>query len=193
MWTNDKVAPKIAISTKTNVIFNSKNVYSQAITDARNNPEKYEIAYSNADRENENYNCHECAIEGSRGNDFHNNDPLWVDDRNEIIDEEYESGTVENATFGESIVTWGEDHTSVFFGVSQDGTVYVFNKIGNNLAPSINKASETPGAVVEGGNYGAVRDVEYLDNNTVGVDINQKTGTKSDGSQGTGIYNKKKE
>jgi len=165
------------------VPFKGTDVYSKAVSDAYSHPENYTETGNPSD---DNYNCH-ASLFGTIAKEFYNLPPLSYNIRNILISSVFKSGNSNNAVFGKSLVTYGQDHTAIFFGKSKDGTVYIFTKNGLQMPPTINKASENIN--INGTQYGPVRNIFEFDNNTYNVKINKFTGTRIDDSQGTGIYN----
>lgn len=134
-----KAATKFEIKTGSTVRFNSKNPYSQAMKDVKDKPEKYKVANDDeVNKANENYNCHTAAIKGTHGKAFHNEKPMDdTGERNPILASEYENVKSQDAVFGETVITFGDAHSAVFFGKSNDGRYYAFSKQASNQAPVV--------------------------------------------------------
>ncbi|MGZ5486578.1 MAG: RHS repeat domain-containing protein [Nitrososphaeraceae archaeon] len=146
------------IQTGTKIGFNSENVFSKAMNDVKENPSKYKVSDNdNENRANDNYNCHTAAISGTQGKEFHNDRPMDdTGERNPALKEGYENVPSQTAEFGETVVTFGDAHSAVFFGKSNDGTAYAFSKQGNNMAPLVVPITElvqpSPGSQQPTGN-----------------------------------------
>jgi len=144
------------------VYFNSTNVYSMAMADAYKHPDKYKGLGTT-------YNCHTAAINGSTGVSIVDGGNMTDSERNETIEDGYESVKPEQAIFGTTLVTYGWAHTAVFFGRSKDGTAYVFTKNGMyNDVPKIMSAPDLTNGGPMGQReilYGGVRDVDDESNN----------------------------
>jgi len=161
-WTGEN-ASKLKIVTGRTIQFNENNRYSLAMADAADpkNAGKYTPEKDPADNLKKNYNCHSCSINGSKGSSIHDKKYMDGDERNKILQEDYKNTTAKSAIFGETIITYGDNHTVVFFGRSSDGTTYVFSKEGGVVKPKITKAvnyTRSNQAPVQGDepSYGAV-------------------------------------
>ena len=147
------------ITSETRVYFNTTNVYSQAMADAYRHPDKYKGF-------DETYNCHRASINGSQGKNMVDAGDMDGSERDQVIDDQYESVSPDQAIFGATLVTYGQGHTAVFFGRSKDGSTYLFTKNGQwasvpeivpakkltMYGPEGDKGAETIG-------YGGVRDI----------------------------------
>jgi len=201
-----KAAPKFVISTGTTIKLNTTNVFSQATGDAADPNKKAKYTQQNnegdADR---NYNCHTAAVCGSKGESFQDKSNMDIDDRNKIIKDGYENATSGEAVFGETIVTFGDQHSAVYFGTSQDGTDYVFSKNGTATGPTIEKSVNLTGgnqdATLGAPTYGAVGNPTNDGGSayeSYGKNVDKKgrqVGADGKGikqSNGTGYYNPKK-
>jgi len=121
----------------TKLILTSNNPYTKATQDAAANPTKYTDPRETAQREPDNYNCHTAAIDGAKGQTFHDAGVMDVDDRNSKLSKNFNNVNPSEAIFGETVITFGDMHTVNYFGASSDGTTYVFSKDGPNVAPEI--------------------------------------------------------
>jgi len=103
--------------------FNETNVFSQAMAQG----EKRSSDYS--------YNCHE-SMKLALGISITNqpqkgaNEDVKAEVRNSMLSSYFEEASASEAVFGKTVMTYGDAHTSIFFGKSQDGTVYTFSKNG---------------------------------------------------------------
>ena len=147
-YTKENIIPTIKISTKTMVRFNSDNIFSEAMAQKESNPEYFYDTHPDDVRTArglpDTYNCHRSAVNASQGCSFIGEGALDPNVRNSELGTAISS---DEAVFGETIITFGDDHSATFFGRSKDGTVYVFSKHGDFWSPNI----EPVGAVVNGG------------------------------------------
>ena len=202
-----KIAPKMEITTGTKIAFNTKNIFSKAIGDAKNPDNKAKYEDPKDDESGKNYNCHTEALNAARGLEFHNKPNTDIDERNADIKENFENVGASEAVLGETAITFGDVHTATFFGRSQDGTTYVFSKNGVGGGPTINPIYENTGGVNKKDSsipsYGAVGDPSNMNGH---AQNSGSTGMKTDKSgrevgaggtgikqsNGTGFYNLKK-
>jgi len=151
------------------VYLNQNNPYSKATKDVATNPSKYADPSAVGKQLPENYNCHTAAIDGAQGKDFQNKGVMDVSDRNNALKNDFEKATSSEAVFGKTVVTFGDNHSAVYFGESQDGTVYVFSKSGSNTGPEITPVLNLVGGQANdndgNGNYGYVGDPSFKHGN----------------------------
>jgi len=138
VWTNKKTACNFQIKTGQKIRFNRNNVYSEGIVwNEENVGFEHEDIWKNT-------TCHGVALLGSReqslielggeGN-FLNNIPSGV--RDKIIEKQYnEISKEQDGTFdfegkgvvGETIITFENMHSAVYFGSDRNGTDYFLSK-----------------------------------------------------------------
>jgi hypothetical protein len=207
VWTG-KSASKMEITNGTQVGFNSRNNYSKAMSDVKENPKKYEVSDNDEKNQaNENYNCHTAAICGSKGQEFQNGKPMDdTGERNPTLKSDYDNVTSQEAKFGETVITFGDAHSAAFFGKSNDGTSYAFSKQGNNAAPVIVPITDlvkgnpaSPQGNVGNGLVGNPSNfagkTSYPSGNSKVTKTGQAAGAGGSGiktSNGTGYFNPKK-
>jgi len=162
VWTNSNVAPKIHIQTGTQVRFDSDNIFSEAMSQKKTNPELFYDTHPNQTITGndipDTYNCHTCAINASQGKRIIDQGNMSVGERNSNLGEAIGS---DKAIFGETIITFGDDHSATYFGTSSDGTVFTFSKHGDKWSPNISPVFDVvnggANGEVPGGGYGPVR------------------------------------
>ena len=142
----DKRATQFKIEEGGKVALNATNVYSKAMADAAapENKSKYATPKSGENRD-KNYNCHTAALSGTKGEEFHNKGNTNDAQRDADLGKNYKNVPAYEATFGETVITFGDEHSAVFFGRSNNGTTYVFSKNGTANAPTINPVYENTG------------------------------------------------
>jgi hypothetical protein len=102
------------------------NIFSKAIKDFEKN------FIEGGDQSGLSYNCHTACILGTQGIDFSDR-PYSAGNidgytRDEILLEKYSPVSPGEAEFGNTIITFAEDHSAIFFGRNQEGKGYVFEK-----------------------------------------------------------------
>jgi RHS repeat-associated protein len=161
------------------ILFKEDNPFSEAISDAYDNPADFAFgldagsALYSQGYYGDSYNCYYSVQKSVTGEGISN----W---RNEITNiggdkagpdislSEFKSFLINNTNpakgnsslFGQSILTFGDQHAAIFFGKSRDGSVYVFTKNGAKLAPTIMPLADLVNGQTDhpySTNYGSVR------------------------------------
>ena len=167
--------------------------FERALQDATKHPEKFYDTNKDAKTGDDvptTYNCHKAAIEGAKGNDFVDSGNMTLEERDASLGDEINP---DDAVVGKTVLTFGKQHSAVYFGTSNDGTVYVFSKNGDKNSPTI---SPIINVVSGGGNvakpygYGPVRENTSTNDSYVKPKDINKNGTKK-GSEQKGYYNVK--
>lgn len=176
----------VAVGRITEVRFNSTNMFSKTLTDAKAGGD---MAWGLSDGDNlydqgfwgDSYNCfymvNKLIEDGDIGDwredkyDMGNGDmrgPEMTDAefRDWLYgwwwwDDSAEETSEKNAKFGETIVTFGNYHAAIYFGADKSGNSYVFSKNGDKLAPTIMPISDFNGGENDygGGSYGIPREM----------------------------------
>jgi RHS repeat-associated protein len=140
-----KYLPNYALNSNLNIQEGStiklkNNVFSKASKDFAKN-------FINEDNSSEmSYNCHTSCVLGTQGIDFSNR--RWEEGnlgergRDLILMEKYEPALPGSQEFGSTIITFDRDHSAIYFGRSQDGTGYVWEKPNFVDGPQISKIKE---------------------------------------------------
>jgi hypothetical protein len=106
------------------------------------------------------YNCWGSAIAGSMGRKIQVG--VGIGDRSlfdGILSKKYESTTLAGAKFGKTVLRFADfhnvvQHGAVYYGRSQDGTIYVYTKNGWELKPEVMKLNDLYDKIPS---YGRVR------------------------------------
>jgi len=117
------------------VSFKGTDAFSKAVADAYNNDSKYYIKNSDGVPP-DNYNCHKTLM-GAKNMDFQNEKPLSIQERNAVLINDFINIDPKEAVFGQTVITFGDSHTAIFFGKDKSGTVYTFSKNGFIEGPVI--------------------------------------------------------
>ena len=130
------------------------NVYTRSIANSVNpdlTTEKYlagELTNWDFYFASEDYNCWRSAIAGSQGKDIKKGvgipTPEFFDYE---LSKNYSSVSSSDAKFGKTVLRFvdsknGAQHGAVYYGTSNDGTVYVYTKNGWKLKPTVMKLSD---------------------------------------------------
>jgi hypothetical protein len=146
---------KINLKTGDKVTLN--NVYTRSIANATDSPTTDQLLAGNGWMVTD-YNCWGSAIEGSKGNEIKKGVGIPTPDRfDSILKSDYSVTSGSSALFGKSVLkfanTNGTQHAAVFYGRSNDGTVYVYTKNGWHAKPEVMKLSDLQAKIPS---YGSV-------------------------------------
>jgi RHS repeat-associated protein len=93
------------------------------------------------------YNCHGASMAAVQGNEITKETAgapssiVGVSPGENSAMREFKNSftevSAENATFGKTIITISNEHSAVYYGTSNDGTIYVYSKNGNIVKPEV--------------------------------------------------------
>jgi hypothetical protein len=122
------------------------NVYTRSIANATGSPTTDQVLSGHGWRVND-YNCWGSAIAGSKGNEIKKGVGIPTPGQFDgILTSEYLAISDSSALFGKSVLKFADkgvtQHGAVFYGRSNDGTVYVYTKNGWHARPEVMKLSD---------------------------------------------------
>jgi RHS repeat-associated protein len=135
------------------------NNYTRSIADAAGSPTTDQVLAQEAWDVND-YNCWGAAIQGTLGNPIRGDLKIGIDlpeifDR--MLGDLYTEVGAERAVFGGTILRFANSvettHGAVFYGRSNDGTMYVYTKNGWDARPEVMRLSDLQSKIPE---YGSV-------------------------------------
>ncbi|QJP35152.1 RHS repeat-associated core domain-containing protein [Nonlabens sp. Ci31] len=107
-----------------------------------------------SDKTSYQYNCHDCSKAVVTGEELSSSmtsrgapslaDPIFTTRKDKNYKESTTEVTANEAVFGQTVITIGTLHSVVYYGKSQDGTVYAFTKEGHSsfVKPRVEKLSD---------------------------------------------------
>ena len=145
--------------------YREDNVYTRSIANSTSDL-TYETDIASTSKtgptEEDYYNCLGAALAGSQGKEIdntvgQNNGSKF--DKN--VSDNYTATCLENAIFGKTIIRFADEqngvkHAAIYYGTSNDGTVYVYTKNGWYYKPTIMKLNDL---LQKFPNYGTIQGI----------------------------------
>src|SRR5699024_11116537 len=91
---------------------------------------------------NDKYNCFGSSLSAVSGEEINNQNSLMTDvfGMERALRNDFDKISSDNAIFGKTIISFGKgllNHTAVYYGKSNNGTIYVYTKNGMQMKPEI--------------------------------------------------------
>ncbi len=149
--------------------FKVDNVYTRSIANSTSDlTRETDLAHTSKTgaTPEDHYNCWGAAVAGSQGKEINN--AVGIPTGGEFdcqVYSSYSATNLENAKFGKTLIRFADgnnnaQHAAIYYGTSNDGTVYVYTKNGWDYKPAIMKLNDL---LQKFPNYGTIQGINSGD------------------------------